>query len=104
MLSVSSAGGPAPRTSPALQRMRGAEGWKVNDGLRALVVDPEPANRRQLRALLAEQGYRVVLAATGDEALEQAARIAPAGRCVNRVRRVLTRPAARAGGDDMAGI
>src|SRR5579875_1621597 len=30
--------------------------------------------------------------------------IAPAGRCVNRVRRVLTRPAARAGGDDMAGI
>jgi len=57
--------------------MRGAEGWKVNDGLRALVVDPEPANRRQLRALLAEQGYRVVLAATGDEALEQAARWQP---------------------------
>ena len=42
-----------------------------------LVVDDDPAIRRLLRATLSVQGYRVLDSATGNEALEIAARESP---------------------------
>lgn len=43
-----------------------------------LVVDDEPAIRELLRAFLEEEGYDVVAASSGDEALRQVTAAAPA--------------------------
>jgi two-component system KDP operon response regulator KdpE len=49
----------------------------VKTGQRVLVVDDEPETRRLLRSLLADHGYLVELAASGDEALNRAALVRP---------------------------
>lgn len=43
-------------------------------GARVLVVDDEPEIRRALRTTLSRQGYQVLLAASGEEALEELGR------------------------------
>jgi two-component system KDP operon response regulator KdpE len=47
------------------------------DGNRVLVVDDEPQIRRALRVGLVSQGYEVLLAASGEEALDLAASASP---------------------------
>jgi len=46
-------------------------------GERILVCDDEPQIRRALNLILRDAGYEVLLAATGEEALDQAALVGP---------------------------